>query len=393
MQLRDVAKRSLHELPTLDPDWDAINLHIGLIDDKARDFVFIAKDDDKERVKRDEVRKAEAKRARRELSHDELEGFGVYQRCFKFPRRSEDAADMFTATRRGGSWTLARMIEFYQERGAAIFVLPNENDGSHERDFGAIRRIRALVADDDGGRTPDEWPLTPSLLIESSPGKNHVYFLVRPGDEPSVDEAAAMLRGIPAKYGTDPAVKDVPRVLRLAGTWNLKPGRPPFRVRFAAINRGRDGRVLEYSRKELLRAFPPVIAAPAANVSRADLDNIEYEAILTRSMLAALPADKYDGYDEWLPVGMALHDFFGGQTIGLQLWIEWSCRDDARGDVASCEKKWKSFGKRSEGAAIRTYASLCYEAAQNGWHRKRAEDKALEESIRLIRLHNLRKGA
>lgn len=61
------------------------------------------------------------------------------------------------------------------------------------------------------------------------------------------------------------------------------------------------------------------------------------------------------GYDEWIKVGMGLHDEFNGAIEGLALWDEWSSKSPTNyKGRADLETHWRSFKKGSG----RTIASL-----------------------------------
>lgn len=77
-------------------------------------------------------------------------------------------------------------------------------------------------------------------------------------------------------------------------------------------------------------------------------------------------------YDQWLRVGMCLHDGLGGSDEGLALWEEWSLRGSGFEDGA-CLAKWSTFGKRVdgvggvEGGALLGLGSLKKWARDAGW--------------------------
>ncbi len=55
-------------------------------------------------------------------------------------------------------------------------------------------------------------------------------------------------------------------------------------------------------------------------------------------------------YNEWLKVGMAIHNITGGDNIGFGLYDEWSKEDDGNYEgQGELRKKWKSFGKKKNG--------------------------------------------
>ncbi len=112
--------------------------------------------------------------------------------------------------------------------GAGVFVVVNEG-GQRKAD---IKRIRAVFADTDGAPLePIVNALSPHAVIESSPGKYHVYYLV--ADDFPLDMFTPIQEAISAKFGTDPSVKDLPRVMRLPGFKHNKD--TPHDVQFVRV--------------------------------------------------------------------------------------------------------------------------------------------------------------
>lgn len=109
-------------------------------------------------------------------------------------------------------------LESLNAEGAGVYVMVNQGDGRGRRS-GNVVRVRALFIDTDGAPFPLEPPLKPHLVAESSPGRWHLYWLVdglELGDFSTLQEAFA------EHYGTDPSVKDLPRVMRLPGFYHCK---------------------------------------------------------------------------------------------------------------------------------------------------------------------------
>lgn len=106
--------------------------------------------------------------------------------------------------------------------GAGIFVTVNETNGAG-RKAKDVQTCRAQMLDLDGAPLPTNWAIEPSIVVESSPAKYHVYWLLRDGDIARFTDIQEKLAG---QYGGDPAVKDVARVMRLPGTFHLKTGEP-----------------------------------------------------------------------------------------------------------------------------------------------------------------------
>ncbi|OLV17489.1 DNA-primase RepB domain-containing protein [Deinococcus marmoris] len=109
-------------------------------------------------------------------------------------------------------------------QGAGIFVMVNEGDGTGRKN-GNVTRIRVHCADFDGQPLPDHWTLNPSLLIESSPGKFHAYWILEDGDSPPLDSMAfnAQQEALARAVGSCPDdCKGLARVMRLPGFMHRK---------------------------------------------------------------------------------------------------------------------------------------------------------------------------
>lgn len=118
-------------------------------------------------------------------------------------------------------------LEALNRKGAGIFVMPNEGDGEIKpgaktcRTQGNVIHVRALFVDLDGA--PLE-PVTafdppPDLIVETSPGRWHCYWLV---DDCELQEFSHLQKFLAARFKSDPAVCDLPRVMRLPGFWHVK---------------------------------------------------------------------------------------------------------------------------------------------------------------------------
>jgi hypothetical protein len=148
-------------------------------------------------------------------------------------------------------------IEKLNAEGQGIFVPVNETDGKG-RKAENVTALRALVADDDAGTLdPDTLAVKASLVVESSPGKSHTYWFLLPGEP--LEAFTPAQAAIAAKLGTDPAVKDLPRVLRLPGTIHRKDPSNPFLVRVLSANPERRSSIAG-----ILSGLDASPAAPAA---------------------------------------------------------------------------------------------------------------------------------
>jgi hypothetical protein len=141
-------------------------------------------------------------------------------------------------------------MEAVQRSGAGVFVVVNEG-GQRKND---IRRVRAVFADTDGASLAPivGCDLEPHLVVESSPGKYHVYWLVESLELP---EFARVQKSIAREFGTDSAVCDLPRVMRLPGSWHLKG--EPWRVQILS-----EGQHAPFRAVEVLTRFRTAVTTP-----------------------------------------------------------------------------------------------------------------------------------
>ena len=112
-------------------------------------------------------------------------------------------------------------------QGAGVFLMVNEGDGKG-RKVANVTRIRAYFADFDGAALPQVWPLEPSMIVETSPGKFHAYWILQPGEVAPPDNAAwnAQQEAIARAVGSQPDdCKGLNRVMRLPGFLHQK-GKP-----------------------------------------------------------------------------------------------------------------------------------------------------------------------
>ena len=131
-------------------------------------------------------------------------------------------------------------------RGAGVFVMVNEGDAKGRKREN-VRRVRAVFVDLDGAplNPVSQAALKPHITLESSPGKYHAYWLVTglPLDAFSMTQIALANR-----FSGDPAVKDLPRVMRLPGFLHCK--HTPFQTKILTLEDHPP-----YTASELLGAF------------------------------------------------------------------------------------------------------------------------------------------
>ena len=120
------------------------------------------------------------------------------------------------------------------KKGAGVFVVVNETTGDTDKD---VIGVRSLFADLDG--IPLEpvlelllaAGLMPHIIVESSPGRYHVYLKV---SDCTLDQFTPLQKAIAAKLGSDKTVVNNSRVMRLPGFIHQK--KDPFLTRVMDIS-------------------------------------------------------------------------------------------------------------------------------------------------------------
>ena len=238
-------------------------------------------------------------------------------------------------------------VQRLHKLGAGIYVTVNETDLKGRKSEN-ITRIRAVWHEDDnnyGG----EFPLTPSLIVETSPAHFHRYWFVSddwPADEQGRADFAAVMERMVESYGSDKNAKDITRVLRVPGFLHRKNGTPHL-VHIVATSERR------YSRAAIMAAFPKVEHEQKPRkewIPQADEDQRIQDALRT------IDAEERD---TWLQIGMALKAHIG--ESGRSLWDSWSGQSKKYNDRDQ-DKTWRSFHRNGIGIG-----TLFHHAKQSGW--------------------------
>lgn len=151
--------------------------------------------------------------------------------CFRtFDDNAKRNAKQFARKFDGSLNSISRELFPLNGKGAGVFMVINAGGQSKDE----ITHVRAVFADTDGAPLEPLLCLKPHLVVESSPGKWHVYWLVN--DDLHLDQFKPVQIAIAKKFGTDPAVNDLSRVMRVPGFYHCKG--EPFLVRI--IKRAKD---------------------------------------------------------------------------------------------------------------------------------------------------------
>ncbi|HVT36312.1 MAG TPA: DUF5906 domain-containing protein [Nevskiaceae bacterium] len=253
-----------------------------------------------------------------------------------------------------------RWLSRMNDQGAGVFVTVNATDGEG-REARNITRVRALFVDLDGAPLDPvmQAPLLPQIVVESSPGRWHAYWLVR--DCPRKDFRQYQ-RGLIARFQADKSVHDLPRVMRVPGFIHRK--HEPFVSRLHALHE-----LPPYDIAALVLAFelekplaPELPAASAAKAAPAPLPQSTADDVAD-DLRDALRSIGSDDYGTWISIGMALATL---GNAGMPLWLEWSSKS-AKYDPQAALDKWKSFKPEQTDHKV-----VFAEAKKHGWDPRRA---------------------
>ncbi|HHP4687153.1 TPA: DUF3631 domain-containing protein [Acinetobacter baumannii] len=304
-----------------------------------------------------------------------------------------DDAHTFQTVPEGGQRQSAQILHGHLDKciatltelntsGSGVFVCVNETDLKGRKSDNIIR-VRALCADFDA---PDshrvEWLLSlslpPNMIIESSPGKHHAYWVFNVG-EISLTEFRPLQQRIAMVLGSDEKICDLSRVLRVAGFWHQKG--EPFLTNICHIgdyyttdqikdfvwslksgsHSELDSHFQTSSEMLKLGDMPPHIKQ-AKHITTlwntvAPLYSTNIEEI--EEVLSFIPGD----YRKiWVDVGIALRN--SNFENAYDIWCRWSAKSD-KYDTYEQQKNWDTF----EGYNRVTLGKIYHLAAKHGYKR------------------------
>ncbi|MBN2479719.1 MAG: DUF3987 domain-containing protein [Parachlamydiales bacterium] len=142
--------------------------------------------------------------------------------CFTFQTFSDKKTETNTTPKilNGSLNEHAKFLIESNQKDSGIFVTINKTDGKGRKKENIIGG-RAFFIDIDEGTLEHifESPITPHIIIESSNGKYHAYWIIEGMDLACFSDIQKQLSDI---FGSDPQVNDPGRVMRLPGFFHHK---------------------------------------------------------------------------------------------------------------------------------------------------------------------------
>jgi hypothetical protein len=209
------------------------------------------------------------------LLDEQAEGF-----CFRVFDDNEARKDPRLAAKFSGPLTsVVPHLLAKQAQGCGVYVVANAGEQTND----TIYQVRAVFADTDGADLDPimRCGLDPHIVVESSPGKWHVYWLV---DGLPTEAFRDIQRNIAAEFGTDKSVNDLARVMRLPGFVHQK--QAPFLVRII-----HESGAVPYSAEQIVARFGTAHAsqthAPAPGLDSPVLADRHADILKCTLLLAA----------------------------------------------------------------------------------------------------------
>jgi len=219
-------------------------------------------------------------------------------------------------------------------------------------------------------------PFPVSMLVDSGYGLHPYYLYAKPVAITTENRLEVTkrnkkfidtIRSRAGKYAKAvDSVHDLPRVLRMPGTYNYKGGREN-----APLCRLIEVSNVRFTPESLDAQLNELQPAKKSKQARGDItliyqsaDSREFDTWRAIKMLEVIPVAALSR-DEWLNIGMALKN--NGNSVSD--WGHWS-RPDARFKEGECEKLWQGFN----GTGL-TIATICDIAEHYGYNAKSVYDE------------------
>lgn len=196
-----------------------------------------------------------------------------------FPEGEPRAEKAYAAILHGSLNTQASNLVAKNRAGCGVYVTVNHTDGKGRKQEN-ILQVRALFVDLDGSPLEPvlQAPLEPHIIVESSQGRFHAYWIV---ENMPLNEFATIQKALAKKFDGDPAVNDVSRVMRLPGFYHLKDKPQQTKIIFESGQ-------LPCSRERFLNAFDICLSKPQespAHLRTHDENNTVLDALKRCNLL------------------------------------------------------------------------------------------------------------
>lgn len=255
-------------------------------------------------------------------------------------------------------------VASWNKDGYGIFNPIQEIPVNEPRQAKYVTKINTFVLDFDGGdykkalKDFEKAGIPANMTVQTSLGKFHVYILV---DECPLESYTPMQKFLARKWGGDPAVCDLPRVMRLPSPFHRKDPKNPFKVKFVG-----DVNPVRYPFDKIVKAVGFDADSKEKTNSNLTQDKLNQEKAMDffaeknapigktipeiKEMLDQLDPDMKR--PDWLKVLMAVHLETQASPEGLELVVEWSQGGKEKYVEGDPERVWDSLKLNPAGKAV-----------------------------------------
>jgi hypothetical protein len=222
----------------------------------------------------------------------------------------------------------AAELKRLNDNGAGVFVTINETDGKGRKAKDIIR-VRAVFVDLDGAPLPPVMAIRskPHIVVETSPGKFHCYWLV---EGMPLQDFSGTQKTLIELFQSDDVIHDLPRVMRLPGFYHRK--RDLFLIRIHSAHHSPPYPETHFRRTPTEQHHNSDDKEPAT----------ELELVLAAAALELIPTSlkwKYRNY-----IGMTTWRATDGHEEGFEAWCRWLQRS-GQFDEHRARKRWRHYFK------------------------------------------------
>lgn len=257
------------------------------------------------------------------------------------------------------------------KQGAGVFMMINEGDGKG-RETSNVTRARAIFVDlDEDGEAKLQTILAllgdarPHIVVQTSTERYHVYWIIE--GNITLNDFKPLQEIFIQRFGGDPCVHDLPRVMRIPGFYHQK-GEPnqviivhqfdskPFSAATLTDIRNKHTQ----QRKQINLANTDDERLRQINLDALNGIAVGANPDVVRDSLQHIDATPYNN---WIRVGLALKHELGDE--GLSIWVAWSSTATSFVE-GECESRWPALGNKSHGDIV-TLGTIFHLAREGGW--------------------------
>ena len=278
-------------------------------------------------------------------------------------------------------------LKYLNSKGAcvSVSVQPTDSKGRKKQN---IIGIRSVFFENDNGSDPAKLPLKPSIKVNSSPGKWHLYYKTNRlvPISPVTERQWRNVMKYMIANGSDQNAADLTRALRLPGFRNNKyPDKPVVTLDSVAP--------IEYEWDYITQTFklPDKTDSKDSQDDEITADDFfntkprqaEEPFRIAKAASALKCIDPDVPRETWFKIGMALHYASGASQEAYDLYHKWSRRGDNY-NQSDWPTTWDSFGNYD--GNLLTIQYLFRLARKHGWKNDYNPDlKGMERLIQLER--------